>query len=330
MPTINVTTAIQVYADPTVSSNPLLQYVNWTSKRLGISVDRPFSRQYIVDPNSTLVVFNGQRSTAIDGTTSFTTTISPLSGSRYRVTTAVGTSPAFRTVRTLVVASVALTVTAQANATIQISTTVAGTFSNLVAGDQVWIPGSSTGDTAGQFDASNEGLWSVLGVAAVSGQAGRLLTLKRLDATEATGVSQAVTPAANTEVQAWTAAGVQPSDTVEFASSLWSEGIRKSFSVDRVAPTWFEFLSTEPLPLDVGILPTSTGLIFYTDVKRFLRVEANQEAAVQLNGDTTQLNRVSPYSTEIPGVLEKWGPTWSCSVVNRTSYSLTLNIIGCD
>lgn len=333
---LNISSSVQAYTDSgAVSSNPLQRVFDWTRKLLGVEVTRPSSRQFIVDPGATISIFNGSRSTSIDGTTAFTATISPLSSSRYRFTNSAGTAPAFRTARTISHTGVALTLTALTNGALQISAVTLNTWVNLVVGDQVFIPGITTGDTAGPFNAANEGLWQVIGVAPVSGQAARLLTLKRLATRpqDSAPSSESVTTASAAQLIGFTAAGVQPNDNVEFASALWSEGVRKNFLVDRVTPSWFEIVSTETLPLDVGVLPTSTGLIFYTDAKRFLRIEADQEAAVQVNGDSTQLNRISPISPADPnqvGWQERWGTCWSLSVINRSSNQMTLNVFAAD
>lgn len=333
MPKLNIVSSIQAYADSTQTASPLLQLVNWTKKLLNISVTRPSSRQYFLDPNQTLTIFDGQRSTAIDGTTAFTVTLSPLSSSRYRITNSAGTAPAFRTARALSLSGIAVTFAIVANGTVEVSVTPANTFVNVQVGDQVWIPGVTTGDATGPFNQANEGLWSVLAVSAISGQAARKLTLKRLNTSDPEGSSETVTPPLDTDFIAFSAAGVQPDDHVEFASSNWSQTLRSSFLVDRVTPTWFEIISTESLPLDVGVLPSSTGLIFYNDSKRFVRVEADQEAAIRFNGDSGSLVRISPLSPADPdaaGWIEKFGPTWSLAVVNRTPYQMTLTVIACE
>lgn len=313
-----------------------MRYVDWTRQLSGLTVENPSSRQYKVEPGATLSVFNGSRSTSIDGTTTFSVTLNPLSTSRYRVTASAGTSPAFRTPRALTLSGVAITITAVANGTLKLDLgagVVAGDFAAIQAGDHIWIPGTTTGDSAGPFNSANEGLWSCLGVAPSGAVANRAITLKRINTEDPSGASETVTPASNDQIIAFSATGVQVGDTAEFASPLWTTALRRSFAVDRVTPTWFEFLSTNPLPLDVGVLPTSTGLIFYSDAKRYLRIEADQEAAVQLNGDTDQLNRISPISPADPqqvGWMEKFGPTWKLDIVNRSDATMSINVIACD
>lgn len=89
------------YNDSTPSNNPAIRVFDLGYKLLGQSVSRPKSEDYAIAPGSQQSVFNGTRTTAIDGTTAFTVTQPNLATNTYRFTSTGGTPPVLRTDRML-------------------------------------------------------------------------------------------------------------------------------------------------------------------------------------------------------------------------------------
>lgn len=322
---LNVVAKLLAFSDSTNNSNPRLRHVDWTRDLSGISVRDPRSQAYEILPGSSLTVFNGTRATTLDGTTAFSVTLLPINGSasQYRFTFTGGTNPTLRTGRNIAASGVIFTMTANANATLGVHAS-ASIFGSIVPGDSVFIPNTTTGDSANVFSVLNSGYWQVLAVAS-----GTDITLVRPVGQAFSGASETQTPVANSQFRAYSAAGVQIGDSVDINAGF-NVGTRKVFEVVNVTDAFFEVVSSAPLALEAGILPGATGMVFYSDSKQFLYIEADQEVAVQLNGDTGQTQRVSPVDPSDPtrpGVYFKHGPTWSLTLVNRSVSLVNVIII---
>jgi hypothetical protein len=319
---LNIGVSIICYGDASISSNPKRRFVDWTRNTQGLVVGNPKSEQFVVDPGATFTVFDGTRTTSIDATTAFTVTSNLLDPSRFRFTNTAGTAPVFRTDRGLALNGITVTVAVNTNGSASFSLS-GGSWGTAVAGDVLFIPGAVSGDPVGPFSALNEGYWLVLSVS------GSTLTAARPLGVTFQGAGQVVPVTSNAQIMAFSAAGVQPSDKVDIAAGF-SSGTLRTFTVVAVTPKWFEVSSSVPLALDVGILPGVTGMAFYKFSKSYVRIECDQESVIRLNFDSGNTQRVSPIipgDADNMGWFEKFGPAWNCSVVNRTSVPLNINVI---
>lgn len=314
--------ALTVYEDANSSNNPLERIVSWQRTFPNISVNNPLSRKYTVPANASLTVFNGTVSTSIDGTSAFSIALNAYNSSIYRITNTGGTAPVFRTDRALAQNGNTITVVVNNNATATFATS--GTYPSVTVGDTVFVPSTLTGDAAlsSPFNILNGGLWVVLAATST------VLTLTRPAGTDFSAAAEAVVLSSSAQLQAFSSAGVQVGNTLEISAGF-SPVTRKSYIVSAVTPSWVEFVSTESLPLETGILPTASGMIFYSDAKRFIRVEADQPCYVRFNGDTSNNNRCDPREVASKsGVAwnEKWGTCWQLVIVNRST-STPLNVV---
>jgi hypothetical protein len=317
---LNHYVALTIYDDATSSNNPQLRLPEWRRSALE-TVNNPVAEKVAIAPGGSLSVFSGSRTVLTDGTTAFSIALNPVMSSVYRVTNTAGTAPAFRTSRSLVVSGVLMTLAVNNNATLTVSVGVP-TFGAVQVGDIIFIPGTATGDAAllSPFSPVNVGLWVAIGVSTTQ------LTLIRPTGVSFSGISEAVTPTANTQFIAYSAAGVQVGDSLEISAGF-SSVTQTTFKVSSVTPSWVEFLSSTPLPLETGILPTASGMTFYTSAKRYIRIEVDQETIIKLNGDTGNSNRVTPRTAGTSdgfGWIEKWGLSWQLVITNRSTTS-TLN-----
>lgn len=330
MPVLNIHSSHLIYGDDEVATaNPKRVYVDWTRSVNNVAVDRPDSRSYVVDPGGVLTIFSGTRATSIDGTSQFALTLNPVKTDVYRLTGTAGTAPAFRTDRALNLNGLVVTVAVNNNATatFTLDPMASPDFAAVQVGDQLFVPGASTGDSASPFNPVNCGFWVVIAKTA------KKLTLVRPVSQAFSAVAEAPTLTASVQLQAFSAAGVQIGDSLE-VSAGFSTVTQKTFVVSAVTASRVEFTSTESLPLESGVIPTASGLTFYTDAKRFVRVEVDQDAVVRLNGDSGNTNRLAPRvvgTADQMGFFEKWGPTWQLTVVNRsTTASMTVNFISAE
>lgn len=325
---LNLVSSAAAYGDNTVSANPKRRFFDWSRNFQGIAVTNPRSEQFTVDPSATLNAFNGTRATSIDGTTTFNVTQSALDPSIYRFTAVSGTLPAFRIDRGITLSGQTIGFGVNTNGSVTISAPSASStvFNSVVVGDTLLIPGLVTGETVSPFDPMNTGYWTVLSVAT------RQLTVTRATGQVFSGATQTGLVASNGQFQVFSGTGVQPNDKVELSAGFSLSSLR-NYTIVNVAPTFFEVVSTIPLAIESGIIPGVSGLQVYKFSKRFLRVETDQEAAVQFNGDTGQLCRLSPLipeDSEQASWIEKLGATWSLSVVNRSVSPMAVSIFSAE
>jgi hypothetical protein len=326
--TLKLSNNVLAYADTTISSNPSKRYVDW-SRNTTVAVKNPKQESFLMAPGASLTVFDGTVTTSLGNATEFNLTISTLSSDRYRFKwSGVGPNPAFRTDRALTPNGHTFTWVVNINQTVSLTSSTAGEFSAVAVGDTLFVPGVSTGDTAGPFNTLNEGFWTVIGKDGTS----TVLQLSRPDDVDFSAFSQVIVSTANTNLAAYTAAGVQVGNSVNISNGF-SVPVLKTYVIDRVTPTWFEVISTAALPIAQTGVPTTTGMVFYNQAKVYLKIEADQQSVVRVNGDSTDNNWISPWSPADPTLVaefSKTGPTWSLVVVNKTTSSLNLFVISAE
>lgn len=307
------------------SSNPPHNYINW-SRSFSQDVENPTSAPFTIDPSGTLNYFNATRATSISSSTEFVLTRTPLGA--YRFTwDGTGTNPAFRTNRGLNLSTLSVVCTLNSNQTLTVSTT-AGTFTAVLAGDVVFIPGVTTGDVAGAFNTLNEGLWNVLSVDGT----GSVLQLGRAASTTFTGITQTVTPTLAYQFQAFSPTGVQVGDNVRISAGF-SAPVTGTYTVTAVNPVWFEVTSTLPLPITATAVPGTSGMSFYSGAKRYVRIEADQLCSIRLNGDTGDFNQITPWAAGDASNVGEFVSTntiWSLSIVNKSTSPLNVFIIAAE
>lgn len=319
---LSIISHLLAFGDASASSNPKLRYLDWQTCYENISVQNMQSKTYLLDPAEDRVIFSGARTLTVDGTTAFGLTLNPLFDGVYRMTNTAGAAPGFRTDRALTLIGNQVTATVNNNVTMQfsLSPSTLVSFAAVHVGDTVFIPGLTTGDAAGPFNTLNEGFWVVLAVVAVSSIANIGLVCQRPAGVSFQGVSEVVPMAnvtSNSQFQAFSSGPVQVGDTLELSAGF-SVVSQQAYQISNVTPKWIEFLSSTPIPLETGILPTAAGINIYTNAQNFVRVEADQLAYVKINsGSNIPLVPRAVGDINGRGYIELWGNIWQLEVVNR-------------
>lgn len=324
---LNVTTKIVAYSDNEVSSNPRLKTADWLRNQTGVPVTNPQSHAYSIVPGGSKTVFDGTLASTIDGTTAFSLALSTIESSTYRITHTGGTAPGFRTGRALALNGIAVTFTVNSNATVTVTVPAGPDFTNLQVGDDVFVPHTTTGDAANVLSVLNAGFWQVLGKASNTN-----VTLVRPAGQDFEAVTQTVTLTANSQIRGFSAAGLQVGNSIDISAGF-SLTTRKTYTVLRVTDIFVEIVSTTALPSESGILPGAAGMQFFSQNKRFVYVEANQECVVRVNGDTGNFQRMSPFDasdTNSVAPYMRCGPTWLLTVVNLSPNTVNLLVIDCE
>lgn len=320
---LSLNSTILAYSDVEVNSNPSERFFDWF-RSITVDVNDPQGNAYTIDPGASLDIFDGTRSTGIDNTTEFQLTISPLYSTTYRFTwTGTGTAPAFRTDRGLALNGDSFTLTVNVNLTATLSGS-SGDFTSVLAGDVLFVPGLTTGDTAGPFSSDNEGYWNVLSKDGTSAT----LQLARFG-DSFSGVTETVTLTANSQLQAFSATGVQVGDSVKISNGF-SLSVQGSYTVNAINPKWFEIVTTKTLPINETAIPTASGINFYTSAKRYIRIEADQNCIIKTNGNTGNSEELQPWDSDLKAEYTKTGPTWSLSVDNKSTLPLNLLVMSCE
>lgn len=321
---LNVTTKILAYADEQATSNPRLRFVDWLRDVSGVPVRDPKSEAHQVPAGQTLTIFDTTRATTLDSTTAFGIALLPTTdATRYRITWTGGTNPTLRTGRSLTPNGIVVTLTVNPNATLSVSA-ASSLFGSVVAGDQVFLPNTTTGDATSPFSVLNSGYWVVLSKTDVQN-----IVLVRPPGQDFEGVSEVVTPTANSQLRAYSSSGVQIGDSVDITAGF-SQATQLTFDIVAVTDLFVEIQSTLPLPTESGILPGATGMVFYVETKSFLYVEAQAEIIIRLNGDTGNTQRVQstdPSDLAKPGQYMKRGPVWSLVLFNRGTQPVDVTVI---
>ena len=322
--TLNVTTKILAFADAEISSNPRLKAADWLRDMSGIPVANPKSESHSIAPGSSKVIFDGTFASTIDGTTAFSLSLSTLDPSHYRITHTAGTNPGMRTGRGLTLTGIPVTFTVNSNATVTLSIPAGPDFTSVVVGDSVFVPHTTTGDASSPVSVLNAGYWEVLGKASSTS-----LTLVRPAGTDFEAITQTVTLTANSQIRAYSAAGVQVGDSVDISAGF-SLPTRRTFKITAVTDGFIEVLSTVPQPNQTGVIPTASGMVFFSQNKTFLYVEANQECSVRVNGDVGNYQRLSPPDASNslwPAQYMRRGPTWSLTIVNLSPTTVNVYLM---
>jgi hypothetical protein len=286
-----------------------------------------------IPPGGSATLLEGERTLTIDGTTAFSLTLSPLDPTQYFLTWTGGTAPGFRTDRGLALSGSTVSVSPQANQSVIFSVTSGpGSFFGVQVGDDVFIPGVTTGAAPGPFNPINEGAWVVLSII----DSTDIVLARPPNSTLGAFAQTGVLPFANIQFQAFSATGVQPGDQVDIsAGATLPSPLINTFNVLATTAQQLTLQSTNPLPLVTGFTPTAAGLTVYSQAYNLVYLEADQECVVQANGDTGSTQRVSPLAvgvcqcqgTQMPGMYLKTGPTWELVVVNRSVNPLNVTLI---
>ena len=322
MSNLNLLTRILAYADSSATNNPSRRVVDWKREFSGLQVSEPKTEQFQLTSLESKSIFSGTRTLTIDNTTVFNLTALATEGEYRLAWTGTGTTPAFRTARSVSLSGGTVTVTVGASRTLTMVSSLGSVFGAVQVGDIVFIPGLATGDTA-LFNTYNDGEWQVLTAS------GTTLVLTRLSGVTFTGYTQTVSITADTQVQFYTSTGVQVGDVLDLVSG-YQVAARRSFSIIAVTARRVDFVSNVTLADESNILPGTTSTYIYSNAKNVVYLETDQEVAIQVNGDTTELNRVTPFTAaddSAVGVYYKIGPVFSLTLKNRTTSTANVMVI---
>lgn len=302
---LNLLIFLNSYRDANPSNNPSMSQFKWQREANGISSSKPQSVEFCLTPGETRTLFNGSRTLLSDLTTEFD--ISLKSGGTYVLKNTAGTSPGFRTLRSI--ASDATTqVSVTPNAGLMTLSSVAGTafdFTTTNVGDEVLV-----GD---QFNSANRGRFKILSKTTTS------ITVENSSA-----VGETVTLGATfaDQVRACSSSGVQIGDKIKLGSGF-SLVNQNTYEITAVQDNLVEFFFSGLLPEEFSLLAPS--VVIYSSAKKFMYLETDKKLSTTVNGSAE--SDVEPFSdgtSSAPGILVKSSVVYSFEVTNQTSDVATL------
>ena len=206
----------------------------------------------------------------------------------------------------------------------QLTNTVATTLNttNVVVGDILYV-----GPGAG-FSQANQGYFTIIAKSANS------LTIQNLNSAGQT--AEILDP---TQFIAYSNGGgvsnqVQVGDKV-IISAGFSQATQGTYEITAIAPLFFEVAIAAPngIPIESNIIPTATGMVFYSAAKQFILIAAQQTCSVQVNGDTSNsimLQPTEPNNQERPALYLQQGTVYSLSVTNLSLETLSIIVASAE
>ena len=130
---------------------------------------------------------------------------------------------------------------------------------------------------------------------------------------------------ASGQVEIYSSSGVQKGDKFE-VKGAFSLTTRRVYEVTDAKPNAVQFVSTLPIPEETGVAypdPITNGhsLVFYTNAKRIVYLETDQDIALKFDGDTGEYVKVNPIKAGDPsliGFFSKCGSAYRLEVVNKS------------
>ena len=318
--TLTHTVGYVIYDDTVSTNNPSQQFGNWKRSQYNIEVSKPSGPQSLVIlPGTTVTPFSGTRSLGLGVGSTFGLTLNPVKSSTYRLTwDGVSAFTGFRTARAAALLATPVTITVNNNALATFSSSV-----NISAiyqvGDTIFIPSTSSGDSASPFSELNVGYWQIVAIGTTTFQATRLAGYSF------NGVSEVVTPTIASQFQVFSSGPTLVGDTFR----LTAGNIKANFVITALTSSWIEFVSSSPLPLSAAIVVGATNLVVFQFAKRWVRIESDAEVTLQFNGSTDSSLHVIPKQTlsdQFIGWFDSWGLFWSLNIVNESSTN-TCNLV---
>jgi hypothetical protein len=326
MSTLSVTNRFLAYEDQSSTNNPQQRPFDWSRQMQGVPIDNPACDPYRIQPLKNIQVFDGSRTLSYDSLTQYS--IEPLNtaSNRYRLKwTGVGASPVFRIDRAVGFASGTVTITPQLNQCVVVTASAGAIFGSVVAGDVVYVPGLSTGDSASVFDPMNEGIWSVLSATSTT------LVLGRNPGVVYSSLAQTVTVSNNALFQVFSSDGVQLDDTLNLLEGF-SPVMQQMYEIVGVTATSIDFVSGVTLPPTSTVVPGLNSIVIFENAKSWIALETDQNINVAINGSITSFT-VEPILAGDPnkvGFFQLMGTIYSLNITNKSTLPATIRVLSAE
>jgi hypothetical protein len=327
MGTLSITNRYLAYEDDSSTNNPQQKAFDWSRQIQGLPVDNAAAEPFRIQPFAQVQIFDGTRTLGYNALTQYSLQPLNTASNRYRLKwTGTGDSPAFRTDRAVTFTNPStITVTSQLNQCVAVTASAGAVFGSVVAGDVVYIPGLSTGDSASIFDPLNEGVWSVLSADAST------LVLGRNPGQVYSALAQTVTITNNASFQVFSSDGVQLDDTLSLIAGF-SPVVLQTYEIVGVTANSIDFVSGITLPPTSAIVPGLNSIVVFSNAKSWIALETDQNLDVSINQNLSTFT-VEPILAGDPnkkGVFQLQGTVYYLTVTNRSTLPASVRILSVE
>lgn len=307
---MNIITQLLAYSDNSgTTDNPQKRDYDWSRRFHSLSIDNPAHDKVFLAPGESAILFDGVRSTSLDGTSVMS--IELIRDSVYSLKVTAGLS-GFRAARSITGLG-GCTVTVNNNAVASFKFT--GATISAFVGDTMRISGFCGYDTAPySFSSLNAGKWRIISIV------GDTIQATRLTGVPFSGLTETVPVVGAGQVEIYSSSGVQQYDKFEISNGF-SVATQRTYEVMDARPSEILFTSTSPIPEESGIAFVSGAVVFYSNAKKIIYLETDQEISIKFNNDSSELNRVSPIMVGDPdlvGYFHKYGISYKAVVTNKS------------
>jgi len=299
MSRMNLLAHLNIYEDANPTNNPTMNNVKWTLDQQGLEINEPESKSLILQAGESLSLFSGLVAISDDGTTTYDLALKAGTSNTYKISHNAGTAPAFRAARTTG-ADNTTEVTVTKNGPVLTFTSTGGTLLSLIVG------GCQVGDEVrigGSFNVANQGKFKILALTATSFQIEN-------SAGQAEGP---ITLAAASDIQIFSAAGVQVGDKVSLESGFSSLTLG-TYEITDVNPDYIEVYNIKSLPEETSI---QTQLKIYNNSKQFIYIESDKKLSISIDGTAVGKIEQLRAGTQLKkGIFVKSGEAYQASITN--------------
>lgn len=296
---------LQAYDDSTPGNRPQHNNFKWTRENWS-SISSALSETFQIAPGATQILFDGSVSFPQDNTTAYSIALAPFQTSIYQLTNTGGTSPSFRTLRTIGT-DATTQVTTTVNGPILTYTFTGGTLPSLASvqvGDNVLI--------GNVFNAANQGLtgiWQILSKTSNSFSVNNPVGYAQGPITLGSGFAN--------QLRIFSAAGVQAGDTL-IISGGFSPVSWNSYQITLVTDYYLQFSYAGSLPAEGPIVTEAVAV--YSMAKSMIYMESDQQLELLINGAGSGPVIIPPVSNGTPllGLYLQNGTIYSLSVTNNS------------
>lgn len=309
---MNVLVYLNAYKDSNPSNNPNLNNFKWQRELQGLSAEKPQSVEFCLAPGESRTMFDGQRTLLSDNTSEFS--ISLKNGSTYSIQNTAGTSPNFRTPRSI-----------NTDSTTEITVTVSGSLMTMqaTAGTIMSTSSVNVGDEVSVgigFNAANRGRFKILSKTADS------ITVENSSAVAEGPILLDVDFA--DDIRIYSAAGVQKGDKIKLSSGF-SLNSQNTYEITGVQDNLVEFFSSAVLAEEADLVNPS--ITIYSSAKKLVYVETDKPVNVSINNVTE--SKIEPFiegNNSLPGILLKRSTMWEMTITNNGTDMATLYFVSIE
>lgn len=275
-----------------------------------MDISKNINQQLQLSPGETKTAYSSVVANSSDNTTHWSIEPDLSFTNVYTISLFSGTSPNFRTPRTLPVTNLT-EITLEKNGIVtQITSSTALTFANANVGDQVRLGEG--------FNTSNLGVYTIIAK-----------TSSSISIEAPISVGETVTLGSDylSNFIIYSSNGTQIGDKIKIEDGF-SSVYNGVYDIIDVAPTFIKFKANPGLPTESDISNSPSSFIIYKEIKSFIYIEATNKVSVKINGgDEIVIKPFYQGMNQMPGIFMANSEVTSVEIINDGFDNNTVTLI---